>query len=743
MANLSNINNKFLVTTGGNVGIGTTSPNVLLDVWGATPTIRAVGTSASNPSLTLTSIGITAWSQTVSGSDSSLSFNKDGSEKMRIDTSGNVGIGTASPGAKLEVAGGADAIARVLGTTTAARLDLQTNSYHKFIQIIESDGRFRLYNQTTSLEQLTVLNSGNVGIGTNSPSQDLTLYRSSGDTNFLISSNNGASQIFFGDTESDNIGKIDYDHSDNSLSLVVNAAERMRIEADGQVSLRTAGAHLMFQNTVGTAPYIANAGTGYADLTIATGGSERMRITSAGNVGIGTTGPLTKLDVRGSTFVSGYLAGFDTSPQGNYAYRLTNDGANSFINVLGGNLGIGTTSPKTTLDITGSGNTAINSKGNLLVSSGGTATQVAETGGQISFGSWLNGDLTQPYPLAAIRGVAESSTTNNNRGALIFGTMDSNTTVQERMRIDSSGYVNIKQKQNSGLAYDILINLGTSPDGKIAYQTQDQLAANLAVNANSNWIKTGNNIYNSNSANVGIGTTSPGAKLDVVGSGKFQPGIADGDALVTIAQTNTNAYVHAGIKINAGNTNPFYIYQSGSSNTLRFNYNSLADAGGQLVITDSGNVGIGITPTQKLDVAGIVKHQGLDMTAGVQVDQITSISVSLSGAAGSWHETGIDGTDIGSNGSYVIQVYSNTQGAGASNYSMYWTGVMSWYYTATNSVNTSEIYLNSAGHYRGMDLELRTISSPNSATPPSMRIQFKSNQTLTGHAVVFKFRRLM
>ena len=254
---------------------------------------------------------------------------------------------------------------------------------------------------------------------------------------------------------------------------------------------------------------------------------------------------------------------------------------------------------------------------------------------------------------------------------------------------------------------------------------------------------TPDKIYILDGGNVGIGASLPGAKLDVVGSGKFQPGIADGDALVTIAQTNTNAYVHAGIKINAGNTNPFYIYQSGSSNTLRFNYNSLADAGGQLVITDSGNVGIGITPTQKLDVAGIVKHQGLDMTAGVQVDQITSISVSLSGAAGSWHETGIDGTDIGSNGSYVIQVYSNTQGAGASNYSMYWTGVMSWYYTATNSVNTSEIYLNSAGHYRGMDLELRTISSPNSATPPSMRIQFKSNQTLTGHAVVFKFRRLM
>jgi hypothetical protein len=70
----------------------------------------------------------------------------------------------------LEIAGGADAIALVLGTTTAARLDLQTDSHHKFIQILESDGRFRLYNQTTNREQLTVSSGGNVGIGAASPS---------------------------------------------------------------------------------------------------------------------------------------------------------------------------------------------------------------------------------------------------------------------------------------------------------------------------------------------------------------------------------------------------------------------------------------------------------------------------------------------------------------------------------------------------------------------------------------------
>jgi hypothetical protein len=185
------------------------------------------------------------------------------------------------------------------------------------------------------------------------------------------------------------------------------------------------------------------------------------------------------------------------------------------------------------------------------------------------------------------------------------------------------------------------------------------------------------------------------------------------------------------------NQNRFSIIQGGAER-LTINLTQTGGGGSQ------GFIGIGTSlPSQKLDVVGLVKHQGLDMTAGVQVDQTTSISVSLNGPAGSWNETGIDGTDIGNNGSYVIQVYSNTQGAGASNYSMYWTGTMSWYAFGTNSSNTSEIYLNSAGHYRGMDLELRTISSGNGNVPPSMRINFKSNQTLSGHAVVFKFRRLM
>ncbi len=100
-------------------------------------------------------------------------FNWDSNTLVVDSSESRVGIGTATPGSKLEIAGGADAIARVLGTTTAARLDLQTDSYHKFIQILESDGRFRLYNQTTNREQLTVSSDGNIGIGTSAPASTL------------------------------------------------------------------------------------------------------------------------------------------------------------------------------------------------------------------------------------------------------------------------------------------------------------------------------------------------------------------------------------------------------------------------------------------------------------------------------------------------------------------------------------------------------------------------------------------
>ena len=140
------------------------------------------------------------------------------------------------------------------------------------------------------------------------------------------------------------------------------------------------------------------------------------------------------------------------------AFSLRNDPSCSNLTermriTVGGNVGIGTNSPGATLEVSGTGTTNFASgKGNLFISPGGTACQGAGCGGTLTFGAWLNGDLSNPYRIAAIRGISESSTTNTNTGALIFGTAttDNSVNICEQMRITSQGNVGIGVTPTTG-----------------------------------------------------------------------------------------------------------------------------------------------------------------------------------------------------------------------------------------------------------------------------------------------------
>ena len=287
-----------------------------------------------------------------------------------------------------------------------------------------------------------------------------------------------------------------------------------------------------------------------------------------------------------------------------------------------GNVGIGTGTPGAKLDIKGSGNTAINTKGNLFVSSGGTAAQAAETGGQISFGSWLNGDLSQPYPLAAIRGVAESSTTNNNRGALIFGTMDSNTAVQERMRIESGGNVrvNFNQSGSAGNVYFQDVTNGASMfyiqpavyKGSAPYNTNYINAAN---NSNIGFIAGGSERIRINSSgNVGIGTDSPDSKLHVKGISTLEETTAGaGTQLKFVGQDNS------------GQFNFLIGKQYNVNNAFEITPSTVANGGvftnPAFLVNSAGNVGIGTTaPSTGIEIG----NGGLGLPATTGTDNSIS-----------------------------------------------------------------------------------------------------------------------
>ena len=290
----TNSTEKMVLEAGGNLGLGTVNPSILFAIGDNNTGLNQEG-------------------------EDELAVYTGGSERMRFDNTGNVGIGTTTPSTFLEVGVSSSSVAnqvQITNTSNVSRagLTLNANDLDFNIQLrgdnqeaiidnlngdisffAKDTGEFKFHTTDSNTERLTILNDGNVGIGTTVP-----------ETNLHIRGDQGTDGIQL------LVGTNSISAQDAGIEI---RGSRNATTTDDQASLYLTNYDndLLATNKLGKiSGVVTNETTNVGDIVFynyADGSAnvETMRLTSTGNVAIGTTTPQTTLHLHENSSSSNFL----------------------------------------------------------------------------------------------------------------------------------------------------------------------------------------------------------------------------------------------------------------------------------------------------------------------------------------------------------------------------------------------------------------------------------------------------
>ena len=461
----------------------------------ATTVVNGLG-AVGTPSYTFTGdLNTGMWSPAAD----TIAFSEGGAEAMRIDSSGNLGIGTTTPGTKLEVTGDitqtwATSMDRFIGSkfSTSYEVGLHlleaTRETRVTSKAADGTGLISLYTGVTPTERMRINSAGLVGIGTTGPTTLLDVRGAAVGANVSAISidNTSAGSGSPANTVSlnfSNAGSVKASitgavYGDGYMAFATNTnTEKMRLTAAGSLGIgNTAPASVLdvtgqitTRGAVGAFVAVSRDGSGADwslynptgdDFRIFGNSADRLTITNAGDVGIGTNAPNAQLAVipgvnpataTGTLQVAIGEASNNAIYQMRMGYYLGGTyqgvinvlsggvGADLLLNPSGGNVGIGTTAPGEILDI--------------RKDTSGTQLRISTSdNGNIFYAGWATG--------ASYIGAA-----GYNSPALGFQTGGS-----ERMRVAANGDLLVGTTLNQGTGR---VSIVPSIGGTTCINTQD------------------------------------------------------------------------------------------------------------------------------------------------------------------------------------------------------------------------------------------------------------------------------
>jgi len=265
-----------------------------------------------------------------------MGFRTAGTERMRLDSSGRLGIGTTSPTEKLSVIGNL-----LLNNASGdVGIKLGPTGVEAYIGYAGSSGNLQI---TPRSGYNTTISSGNVGIGTSSPASKLQvaggsiLLDNNTALNWKDSVGTARTGILWGTSNqlafysgTDNAEKMRIDSSGNTIAKPsggeITLGANGHITSKQSLDVATAGGRYIGASNRGTVGQIrieqttTSADGGYVSFDTCASGStsptERMRIDSSGRVGIGTTATTNaRLTVQAD---GNNVSTFFTNPDGTY-----------------------------------------------------------------------------------------------------------------------------------------------------------------------------------------------------------------------------------------------------------------------------------------------------------------------------------------------------------------------------------------------------------------------------------------